>query len=85
MIVVVYGLCAATGIACALLLWRSWSRTRVRLLLWTCLCFVGLAINNVLLIVDLHLFPEVDLTLVRQASALIGVLVLLGGMIWDWR
>lgn len=83
--VVVYVLCAATSTACALLLWRQYARTRVRLLLWTCLCFVGLALNNVLLIVDLQLIPGTDLTIARQVPALLGVAVLLGGMIWDGR
>jgi hypothetical protein len=85
MSIAVYALCAATSIACALLLWRRYARTRVRLLLWTCLCFVGLALNNVLLIVDLHVVPETDLSVVRQIPALLGVAVLLGGMIWDGR
>jgi hypothetical protein len=85
MAIIVYVLCAVTSLVCAVLLWRSWSRTRVRLLLWTFFCFVGLAASNVLLVVDLGVLPEVDLSSVRQAPALAGVLVLLVGMIWEDR
>ena len=45
-------LCALTSLACAVLLLRGYFRTRARLLLWTGLCFAGLFINNMLLIVD---------------------------------
>lgn len=45
----VYILCAVTSVLCAGLLVRSYLRSRVRLLLWSALCFVGLAVNNVLL------------------------------------
>ena len=49
MIQLVYLLCALTSLACAVLLLRGYFRTRVRLLLWSGLCFVGLALNNALL------------------------------------
>jgi hypothetical protein len=81
----VYLLCAATSFACTFLLWRGWKRSRVRLLLWTALCFVGLALNNILLFVDMVLVPGVDLSLVRNLPALAGLAVLLVGMIWDSR
>ena len=79
----VYILCAATSIACAVLLWRGYSRTRARLLLWSALCFVGLALNNVLLFVDLILLPEVDLKVWRTLAALLGLGVMLYGLIKD--
>lgn len=82
---VVYGLCAVTAAACAALLWRGWRRTRVRLLLWTCVCFCGLALNNLMLIVDTVVLPDVDLAIPRLLPALAGVLALLYGMIWDSR
>ena len=53
MIQLVYVLCALTSIACAVLLLRGYFRTRVRLLLWSGLCFVGLALNNALLVYGL--------------------------------
>ncbi|HEX5009786.1 MAG TPA: DUF5985 family protein [Planctomycetota bacterium] len=77
----IYVLCALTSLACSGLLVRDYRRVRVRLLLWLSLAFVGLAINNVLLVADLVLFPEVDLSIWRCAAALAGLLVLIGGLI----
>ncbi len=79
----VYGLCALTSGACAVLLLRGWRRSRQRLLLWSGLCFVGLSLNNLLLIVDVRLVPAVDLSLVRTLPALAGVALLLFGFVWD--
>jgi hypothetical protein len=79
----VYILCALTSLACAVLLLRAWRRTRLRLLLWSGLCFAWLVINNLVLFADWVLFPELDLSLVRSATALAGVSTLLFGLIWD--
>ena len=74
----VYVLCALASLACALLLIRSYLRTRLRLALLTCLCFAGLALNNLLLLVDLVVVPSMDLSLLRSAVAVaaLGLLVL---------
>jgi hypothetical protein len=58
---IVYVLCALTSLACAVLVLRSYFRSRARLLLWTGLCFAGLCLNNVLLVVDSRT-PTVDLS-----------------------
>jgi hypothetical protein len=80
----VYLLCIATSLVCLVLLARSYARTRMRLLLWSALCFVFLALNNLLLFVDVIVLPvEVDLLPYRQLSSLIGVGVLLYGFIWE--
>ncbi len=79
----VYILCAATSIACALLLWRGYARSGARLLLWSALCFVGLALNNVVLFVDLILLPNFDLRHLRTGCALAGLAVMLYGLIKD--
>jgi hypothetical protein len=80
----VYILCAVASVACALLLLRGYRRTRSRLLLWSCLCFSGLALNNMLLVVDKVLTgPEVDLWLWRGLTAVAAVCVMLYGLIWD--
>jgi hypothetical protein len=81
--VVVYILCAVTSLACAILLGRAYRRTGTRLLLWSCLCFTGLFLNNVLLIVDTSMLPNVDLLVLRQIPALLGVALLLYGLIWE--
>jgi hypothetical protein len=82
---IVYALCALTSIACAVLLLRGWARTRVRLLLWSGICFTGLALNNVLLFIDIRVLPETDLSLVRTLPAVIGVMVLVYGLVWESR
>ena len=81
----VYVLCAATSIACAVLLLKGYARSRTRLLFWSGLCFAGLALNNVVLFVDLVVIPGVDLSLVRSGAALIAMLVLLFGLVWESR
>jgi uncharacterized membrane protein len=81
----VYALCALTSIACALLLLRAYVANPAKLLLWSGVCFVGLAINNLLLFVDLVLVPSIDLSIYRDVSATASVLVLLFGLIWHAR
>ncbi len=53
------------------------------MLLWSGLCFCGLALNNLLLIVDVHVLPDVNLAIVRTLPAVIGISLLLFGLIWD--
>ena len=78
---IIYMLCALTALACAWLLLRSYARNRHRLLLWSGLCFSGLFINNLLLVVDRLIFPETDLSTWRLGAALIALLPLLYGLI----
>lgn len=80
---VVYSLCFLTSSACAWLLGRSYSRTGARLLLWSSLCFVLLGANNLLLVVDLLVFPALDLRLGRLLLALAAASVLIFGFVWD--
>ena len=79
----VYVLCALTSIVCAWLLFRGYRVSRTQLLFWSSLCFIGLALNNALLVVDLLLVPNADLFLLRTVTALAAVSVLLYGLIWD--
>ena len=79
----VYILCAATSIACAVLLLRAYLRSRARFLLWSGLCFAFLGLNNILLYIDLAVFADVDMRLLRHATALAGLLLLVWGLIWD--
>lgn len=83
MVETVYILCGLAGLACALLLWRGYRRSRARLLLWSSLCFIGLTLNNALLFTDKVIFPDMNLSLWRSAAALIGLLLLIYGLIWD--
>jgi hydrogenase/urease accessory protein HupE len=79
----IYILCALTSLFCAVLLWRSYRRSRTRLLMWSTWCFFGLALNNVLLVLDLVVVPDVDLALVRAGVALGSMMMLLIGLIWE--
>ena len=79
----VYILCFLTSSACAFLLARSYVRTRARLLLWSALCFLLLAGNNLMVVVDLLLLPDVNLRIARLGFSLAAVMVLLFGFIWD--
>jgi len=83
MALVVYLLCALTSAACAVLLWRGYRRSRARLLLWSSLCFWGFFLNNVLLIVDVQLVPDVDLSFWRSVPTAVGLALLLYGLVWD--
>lgn len=79
----VYILGVLTTLACAVLLLRGYARTKRRLLLWSSLCFLGLTISNVLIFIDLVMFPKIDLYLWRLLVAAIGMALLIYGLIWD--
>jgi uncharacterized protein DUF5985 len=81
--IALYILAVVSSGACAVLLLRAYRHRRVRLLMWSGLCFIGLTVNNVALFVDLVVFPEVDLRLARLVPAMIGMLSLLYGFIYD--
>jgi hypothetical protein len=79
----IYALCMLTALACALLLLQAWRRSGYRLLLWSGLCFAGLTLNNLLLVVDKLVLPQIDLSLWRTSVALLAMVVLLYGLIWE--
>ncbi|NHZ61398.1 DUF5985 family protein [Massilia genomosp. 1] len=76
-----YGLCMLTALACAWLLLASYARTGHRLLFWSGLCFCGMTLNNLILILDKLVFPAMDLLTLRLVTALISVSLLLYGLI----
>jgi len=79
----IYLLCAATSLTAAALLFRHYTARRTPLLLWSCVGFFGLAINNVLVFVDLAVFPDRDFSLARTLAGALAVLVLVFGLIWE--
>ena len=79
----IYLLCAFTALACAALLVASYVRTRFRMLLWSGLCFVGLALNNVLLLLDKFVFTQTDLSSWRLVIGLVSTLLLVAGLVLD--
>lgn len=80
---VVYLLCAVASAFCALLLGKSYRRNPTRLLMWSTLCFVGLTINNFLLLVDLVLVPDIDLAVFRSVTGFVSIMLLLIGLLWE--
>lgn len=79
----IYAGCAATSILCAVVLFRGYQRERVRLAFWTAICFIGFALSNILLFVDLVIIPQTDLSFWRILPTVGGVMALLFGFIWD--
>lgn len=80
---VAYILCTLTSIICAVLLLRGYKKSGLRLLFWSGLCFIGLTLNNILVIVDVRLLPNVDLSTVRLFPTILGLILLIFGAIWE--
>jgi len=78
-----YLLCVLTSMAVTFFLVRSYLERKTRLLLWSSLCFVGLTVNNVILLLDLGIWPDINLRPLRLGVALAGMLLLLYGFIWE--
>lgn len=83
MATLIYFLCTLTSLACAWLLCNGYRRTRHRLLFWSALCFAGLTFNNLLVVLDRIVFPDVDLLYLRLSSTLVALVLLLYGLIWQ--
>jgi hypothetical protein len=81
--IVVYSLCALASLTCAVLLFRGYRRTRQRLLFWSALCFGCFCLNNLVLIVDVRMLPERDLSVLRSIPSLVGIALLIYGLVWD--
>ena len=82
---IVYALCAVLSVACFILLFRAFRQSRSRLLLWSSLSFAFMAINNLILFVDLVIFPNVDFqgSLLRVVTGAVGGSLLLVVLIWE--
>jgi hypothetical protein len=85
MTVLAYVLCVFAATAAAILLFRAYKRTKVRLLFWSGLCFAFLALNNAILVADVAVYPDTSLLLWRKLPAVIGVVFLIHGLVWDAR
>ncbi|HEY8573055.1 DUF5985 family protein [Phenylobacterium sp.] len=81
--IAVYGLCLLTSAICAALLLRAYRAGRSKLLLYTAGGFGFLAVNNLFLVADMVVFPDVDLWFWRQAASVLAVAVLLYGFIHE--
>jgi hypothetical protein len=80
---IIYILCAASSLTAAILLLRHYTARQTPLLLWSCIAFFGLAINNILVFVDLGLLTGSDLSLYRTVAGTIAMLALVYGLIWE--
>ena len=83
MVSLVYAICALTALLCAVLLLRAYRQTRSRVLWWSGLCFCGLMISNVVLVLDKLVYVDIDLHPYRQWITLISLLMLLWGLIYS--
>jgi hypothetical protein len=79
----VYIFGALISLACGILLIKGYLRVKRNLLFWSGLCFMGLAVSNLLIFVDLVVFPNVDLYFWRLITAAVAMLLLLYGLIWE--
>ena len=82
---VIYILCAIASTACAVMLWRGYRKSRTQLLLWSSLCFLFLAGNNIILFVDLVVIPQIEFAGIiwRNGCGALAGIVLLYGLIWE--
>ena len=82
---IVFILSAVTSLACAGLLLRAYIASKTRILMWSALCFAGLSLNNVILVVDLLLVPHTDFSTIRLIIADVSLAVLTLGLAWEAR
>jgi hypothetical protein len=80
---VVFLLCAVTAAACTWLMLRAYLTSRAKLLLWSALCFGGMTLNNVLLVLDRLVFTSMDFSIWRLVVALVAVLLLITGLVLE--
>jgi hypothetical protein len=79
----VYVLCFLTSAACTWMLGRSYLHGRARLLLWSAVCFALLSANNLVLVLDLVVLPDIDLKLPRLILSLAAIVSLIWGFVWE--
>lgn len=85
MVAIVYALCALTSLACATLLFRGYRRTRLRLLLWSAVCFAAFFVNSAILLFSAGFPPAQDLSVIRSLPLVVGVGALVYGLVWESR
>ena len=81
MVGAVYILCALLSLACSFMLFRGYKQTGFRLLFWSCFGFLGFALNNVMLFLDVFVISSVSLSTWRTLPALVGMTIMVYGLI----
>jgi hypothetical protein len=81
----IYSLCTLTSLACTWLLLASYRRTGHRLLFWSGWSFAAMTVNNLFLVLDKIVFPDPDVNLlpIRLIAALVSILLLIYGLIYE--
>lgn len=79
----VYLMCSATSLLCAVLLLRGYVRSRAGLLFWSTLCFWFITAANVLLFMDTYVVMHVSLATYRSVTTLLAATIMLVGLIWE--
>ena len=79
----IYGLCTILSSAIAVMLWRQHRRMPTRMVYWTALCFSGLALSNLLLVIDKLVIPELDMRVLRHSLSLASIALLLYGLVYE--
>lgn len=77
-----FGAVLAT-VACSVVLFRGYTRHRVRILMWGTMFFAFLTLNNVALFIEVVAIPNVDLRTARVVFTGLGTACLLSGFVWD--
>ena len=83
MAILIYALCALTALACGVLLLAGARRAGSRMLLWSGLCFCGLALTNALIVVDALELTDENLWTARLVVALGAIVLLLYGLVFE--
>jgi len=83
MAMLIYALCALTALACAVLLLLGARRSGSRMLLWSGLCFAGLAITNGMIVIDALNGDALDLGMLRLLVSLAAIMLLLYGLVFE--
>ena len=78
---IIYLLCALASSTCALLLMRAHLRVPTKLLFWSAIAFALMAVDNLLLVVDMIVVPQRDLRVLRTFIGLLGMVVLLFALV----
>lgn len=79
----VYIGCAIASLICAYLMFSAYKAKPARLPFWTGVCFFGLFLNNVFLVVDLLLVPQIDLSPIRLLCGLVPSVFLIYAFVRD--
>ena len=78
-----YVICTITSLASAALMLRSMRGSGGRLLLWGAVFFLGMALNNVALLINA--MTDADLSIAPNIVMLVSIAALLYGLIWDMK